>query len=102
MASKNKLSLNCSKTSFNIFNKQPNKTCDYEFKLNLYNISIQSVNFIKYLGVFIGSKLSWSKHMDYLIFSLLGAWHCFLDCMDTEVGQNNGNMLKIETNFNMV
>ena len=37
-----------------------------------------------------------------LVFSLLGAWDCFLDCMDTEVEQNNGNMLKIETNFNMV
>ena len=70
MGSKNKLSLNCSKTSFNIFNKQPNKTCDYEFKLNLSNISIQRVNFIKYLGVFIGSKLSWSKHVDYFNLQL--------------------------------
>ena len=32
---KNKLFLNYSRTSFIIFNKQPNKTCDYEFKLKI-------------------------------------------------------------------
>ena len=32
---KNKLSLNYCKASFIIFNKQQNKTCDYEFKLKI-------------------------------------------------------------------
>ena len=56
MASKkNNLSLNSSKTSYIIFNKQLNKTYDYEFKLNKNNIPIQRVNSIKYLRVFIDS-----------------------------------------------
>ena len=69
---KNKLFLNYSKTSFIIFNKQPNKTCDYEFKLKINNNLIKRVTFIKYLGVLIDSKLvlidskSWSEHVDYL------------------------------------
>ena len=63
---KNKLSLSYSKTSFIIFNKQPNKTCDYEFKLRINNNLIQRVNSNKYLGVLIDSKLSWSEHVDYL------------------------------------
>ena len=67
---KNKLSLNNSKTSFIIFNKQPNKTCDYEFKLKINNNLIKRVNSIKYLGVLIDSKLSWSEHVDYLNLQL--------------------------------
>ena len=67
---KNKLSLNYSKTSFIIFNKQPNKTCDYEFKLKINNNLIKRVNSIKYLGVLIDSKLSWSEHVDYLNLQL--------------------------------
>ena len=67
---KNKLFLNYSKTSFIIFNKQPNKTCDYEFKLKINNNLIKRVNSIKYLGVLIDSKLSWSEHVDYLNLKL--------------------------------
>ena len=67
---KNKLSLNYSKTSLIIFNKQPNKTCDYKFKLKINNNLIKRVNFIKYLGVLIDSKLSWSEHVDYLNLQL--------------------------------
>ena len=46
---KNKLSLNHSKTSFIIFHKQPNKTCDYKFKLKVNNNLIKRLNSIKYL-----------------------------------------------------
>ena len=67
---KNKLSLNYSKTSFIIFNKQSNKTCNYEFKLKINNNFIKRVNSIKYLGVLIDSKLSWSEHLDYLNLQL--------------------------------
>ena len=67
---KNKLSLNYSKTSFIIFNKQPNKTFDYEFKLKINNNPIKRVNSIKYLGVLIENKLSWSEHVDYLNLQL--------------------------------
>ena len=67
---KNKLSLNYSKTSFIIFNEQPNKTFDYEFKLKINNNPIKRVNSIKYLGVLIDSKLSWSEHVDYLNLQL--------------------------------
>ena len=62
---KNKLSY-YSKTSFIIFNKQPNKTSDYEFKLKINNYLIKRVNSIKYFGVLIDSKLSWSEHVNYL------------------------------------
>ena len=67
---KNKLSLNYSKTSFIIFNKQPNKTFDYEFKFKINNNPIKRVNSIKYLGVLIDNKLSWSEHVDYLNLQL--------------------------------
>ena len=68
---KNKSSLNYSKTSFIIFNKQPNKTCDYEFTLKIKNNLIKRVNSNKfYLGVLIDSKLSWSEHVDYLNLQL--------------------------------
>ena len=67
---KNKLCLNYSKTSFIIFNKQPNKTCDYEFKLKINNNLIKRLNSIKYLRVLIDIKLSWSGHVDYLNLQL--------------------------------
>ena len=67
---KNKLFLNYSKTSFIIFTKQPNKTCDYEFKLKTNNNLIKRVNSIKYLKVLIDSKLNWSEHVDYLNLQL--------------------------------
>ena len=67
---KNKLSLNYSNISFIIFNKQPNKTCDYECKLKLNNNLIKRVNSIKYLRILIDSTLSWSEHVDYLNLQL--------------------------------
>ena len=79
---KNKLSLNYSKTSFIIFNKQPNKTCDYEFKLKINNNLIKRVNSIKYLGVLIDSKLSWSEYVDYLNLQLARYSDVSLDCVD--------------------
>ena len=53
-----------------IFNKQPNKTFDYEFKLKINNNPIKRVNSIKYLGVLIDNKLSWSEHVDCLNLQL--------------------------------
>ena len=61
----NKLSLNCSKTNYMIFNKQPHKTCHFDLKLYINNISIQRVNSFKYLGVIFDDKLKWTDHIDY-------------------------------------
>ena len=63
---KNKLSLNYTKTNYIIYDKQPNKVCDYELKLTVNNISLTKVNFVKYLGVYFDNRLSWNVHIDTL------------------------------------
>ena len=63
---KNKLSLNYSKTNYIIYNKQPNKSFDSDFKLAINNTSLNKVSFIKYLGVYFGDKLCWDNHIENL------------------------------------
>ena len=63
---KNKLSLNYCKTNYIVYNKQPNKVYDNDFRLTINKTSLKKVNFIKYLGVFFDNKLSWDVHIDNL------------------------------------
>ena len=57
----NKLSLNLSKTNFMVFG-QPNAPCEY--KISIDNIKIEQVNCIKFLGIYIDCKLTWSQHVN--------------------------------------
>ena len=63
---KNKLSLNYSKTTFIVYNKQPHKTYNHNFNIKINNISLQKVNSVKYLGIFFDDKLNWSVHIENL------------------------------------
>ena len=57
----NKLSLNLSKTNFMVFG-QTNAPCEY--KISIDNIKIEQVNCIKFLGIYIDCKLTWSQHVN--------------------------------------
>ena len=62
----NKLTLNVDKTKFMIFGT--NRTLEKfdDVKLIYNNNQIERVDELKYLGVKLDSKLSWSAHVDYL------------------------------------
>ena len=60
----NKLSLNYSKTSYMIVSRKNNQLTDFNVKINHKTITRTSC--VKYLGVFIGDKLTWSNHIAYL------------------------------------
>ena len=58
---KNKLTLNLSKTTYLLFNKQPLVPISSKF-----NLFITQKNSVKYLGVWIDDKLNWSAHIHAL------------------------------------
>ena len=58
----NKLSLNVDKTNFIIFHP-PQKLTSHVVKLLIANREIKQEKFIKYLGLFIDSHLSWKFHI---------------------------------------
>ena len=60
----NKLSLNYSKTSYMIVSRKNNQLTDFNVKINHKTITRTSC--VKYLGVFIDDKLTWSNHIAYL------------------------------------
>lgn len=59
----NKLSLNIDKTCFSVFS---NKKILTDISLKIDNISIKRQTNMKYLGVYIDEKLSWSVHIEYV------------------------------------
>ena len=67
---KHKLSLNYSKTNFLLINKTPYRPVDYIFQLSFNGTSINRVQNIKYLGVYIDELLNWSVHTSYLSLQL--------------------------------
>ena len=54
----NKLSLNYSKTSYMIVSRKNNQLTDFNVKIN--DKTITRTTCVKYLGVFIDDKLTWS------------------------------------------
>ena len=60
----NRLSLNIDKTNFIVFNKS--KITDTLPPVCINNNHIKRVNTIKFLGVFIDDKLSWSQHIGHI------------------------------------
>ena len=55
----NKLSLNVEKTNYMVFNNREN----YDFNVSIDGRCLQLVNCVKFLGVYIDSKLTWSDHI---------------------------------------
>ena len=69
---KNKLTLNLSKTTYLLFNKQPHVPISPKLFINQKKIS--KSDSVKYLGVWIDDKLNWSAHIHALLLQL--AKHC--------------------------
>ena len=61
----NKLSLNIEKTNFIIFHP-PQKKLSYTPKLTISNKRIKQENYVKYLGLYIDSSLSWKFHVQHI------------------------------------
>ena len=60
----NLLSLNYSKTNYIIFHNSRNRHNLADVNLHINNFKLQRVNFTKFLGVIIDSKLNWKMHID--------------------------------------
>ena len=60
----NKLSLNYSKTSYMLISNKCIKP--QSFKINLNNVDIKRVEYVKYLGVLLDNKLNWKAHVSGL------------------------------------
>ena len=71
---KNKLTLNLSKTTYLLFNKQPRVPISSKINYFLTQKKISKVDSVKYLGVWIDNKLNWSAHIHALSLQL--AKHC--------------------------
>ena len=70
----NLITLNLEKTYFIQFsNKNPN---NQDILINIEKKNITTVNEIKFLGLKIDSKLSWKRHIDYIIPKLNSACYC--------------------------
>ena len=63
----NRLTLNCNKTVYMLFEKQSNMP---DLNLVLNNVVIPRVSFTKFLGLWIDDKLTWQVHMDKLLLKL--------------------------------
>ena len=60
----NKLSLNVNKTHYIIFRSRNIATQDVH--INVKNVTIDKVEYTKFLGVIIDEKLSWKQHIEYV------------------------------------
>lgn len=65
----NKLKININKTKYIAF-KQKNKIIN-NLDIRINNLSLESVNFIKYLGLTIDSRLNWSNHIESVTNKIL-------------------------------
>ena len=67
---RNKLTLNYSKTTYLLFNKQPHVQVCSKFRLHINKSLLERENAVKYLGVWIDDKLNWSAHIENLSLQL--------------------------------
>ena len=66
----NKLSLNISKTNFMVFGTQKFDKNKFTDSIRIENCIIDQVDVIKFLGVYIDSKLSWKHHISQLSLTI--------------------------------
>ena len=71
---KNRLTLNLSKTTYLLFNKQPHVPISSKFNLFVNQKKISKSDSVKYLGVWIDDRLNWLAHIHALSLQL--ARHC--------------------------
>ena len=63
----NKLTLNIAKTKFVIFGTAAKLRNLQDIPLKLYGETIEKLDSMKYLGVFLDSNLSFDRHIDYIV-----------------------------------
>ena len=63
---RNKVSLNFSKTSYMLINKQPYSSCNFDISLSLRSFTLKRERTVKYLGLYIDDCLKWSSHVHHL------------------------------------
>ena len=73
----NKLSLNYSKTKYILINKQPQISVQYKFKLVIKQNIIERATSVKYLGVYLDEKMTWSNHIQQLSLQLAKTFGIF-------------------------
>ena len=61
----NKLSQNIEKSSSVIFHSSQKKISD-DFNLVIDDVFLKKERYVKYLGIYIDSKLSWKPHIEYI------------------------------------
>jgi len=66
----NRLTLNIGKTNYIIFSPRSKNASTTDLHLTINSIAIPQVNYTKFLGVFIDSKLDWTHHISELCISL--------------------------------
>ena len=66
----NESSLNYSKTTYLLINKLPQISVSSEFKLAINQNIIERATSVKYLGVCLDEKLTWSNHLQHLSLQL--------------------------------
>ena len=67
---RNKLTLNYSKTTYLLFNKQPHVQVCSKFRLHINKSLLERENAVKYLGVWIDDKLNWSAFIENFFLQL--------------------------------
>ena len=65
-----KLTLNYSKTTYLLFNRQPHVLVCSKFRLHINKSLLERENAVKYLGVWIDDKLNWSAYIENLSLQL--------------------------------
>ena len=62
----NKISLNCTKTELIFFHRTGHPMRNYNFNIKINGHKIISLEYIKYLGIYLDSTLSGKQHCDLL------------------------------------
>ena len=77
----NKLTLNIDKSHFVIFHRARLK--ENNVNISLCDISLNRVTFTKFLGIIIDDKLSFSRHISYMLSLVYGVSHIVHYCVYT-------------------
>ena len=62
----NRLTTNSKKASNFILSTYSNRSADDSFKISMGNVELKKVDHVKYLGVYLDEKITWSKQIEHL------------------------------------